>query len=71
MQRRFLRLAAEAEGDVDVVGEARNGKEAVALVDRLRPAVVLMDLDLPPDWIAGVHACACNPMQLPHYPEDW
>ena len=31
----------------------------------------LMDLDRPPDWIAGVHACACNPMQLPHYPEDW
>ena len=47
VQRRFLRGAAEAEGDVVVVGEARNGREAVALVERLRPAVVLMDLDLP------------------------
>ena len=28
-------------------GEARTGKEAVALVERLRPGVVLMDLDLP------------------------
>lgn len=47
VQRRFLRTAAEAEGDVTVVGEARNGREAVAMVQRLRPAVVLMDLDLP------------------------
>jgi two-component system, chemotaxis family, protein-glutamate methylesterase/glutaminase len=47
VQRRFLRAAAEADGDLTVVGEARNGREAVALVERLRPAVVLMDLDLP------------------------
>lgn len=47
VQRRFLRAAAEAEGDVTVVGEARDGREAVAMVERLRPAVVLMDLDLP------------------------
>lgn len=47
VQRRFLRAAAEADGDVVVVGEARNGREAVALTERLRPAVVLMDLDLP------------------------
>ena len=46
-QRRFLRAAAEADGDVTVVGEARNGREAVAMVERLRPSVVLMDLDLP------------------------
>jgi two-component system chemotaxis response regulator CheB len=54
VQRRFLRLAAEADGDVDVVGEARNGKEAVALVERLRPSVVLMDLDLP--VMSGIEA---------------
>src|SRR4051794_23038113 len=30
-----------------LVGEARNGRDAVALVDRLRPHVVLMDLHLP------------------------
>jgi two-component system, chemotaxis family, protein-glutamate methylesterase/glutaminase len=47
VQRRFLRAAIEAEHDLAVVGEARNGKEAVALVARLRPAAVLMDLDLP------------------------
>lgn len=47
VQRRFLRAAVEAEADFTVVGEARNGKEAVALVARLRPTAVLMDLDLP------------------------
>lgn len=31
----------------------------------------LMELDLPADWIAAVHACACNPRQLAHYPKDW
>ena len=47
VQRRFLRSAVEAEHDFTVVGEAHNGKEAVALVARLRPAAVVMDLDLP------------------------
>lgn len=47
VQRRFLRASIEADHDLTVVGEARNGREAVALVARLRPAAVLMDLDLP------------------------
>ena len=54
VQRRFLRAAVEAENDFTVVGEARNGKEAVALVARLRPAAVLMDLDLP--VMSGIEA---------------
>jgi len=33
--------------DISVVGEARNGEEAVMLVTRLLPDVVLMDLDMP------------------------
>jgi len=54
VQRRFLRAAVEAEHDFTVVGEARNGKEAVALVARLKPAAVLMDLDLP--VMSGIEA---------------
>lgn len=45
-QRRLLRAAVEADGDISVVGEARNGRAAIALVERLRPAVVLLDLEL-------------------------
>jgi two-component system chemotaxis response regulator CheB len=46
VQRRFLRAALDS-AEFNVVGEARNGREAVAMVERLRPAAVLMDLDLP------------------------
>jgi two-component system chemotaxis response regulator CheB len=54
VQRRFLRAALEGEHGFSVVGEARNGKEAVALVSRLRPSAVLMDLDLP--VMSGIEA---------------
>jgi two-component system chemotaxis response regulator CheB len=47
VQRRFLRGALENSPEFTVIGEARNGREAVAMVERLRPAAVLMDLDLP------------------------
>jgi two-component system chemotaxis response regulator CheB len=47
VQRRFLRGALEASPEFCIAGEARNGREAVAMVERLRPAAVLMDLDLP------------------------
>src|SRR5919202_899051 len=41
-----LRSLLEARG-IDVVGEARNGREAVALARQLRPDIVLMDLSMP------------------------
>jgi DNA-binding NarL/FixJ family response regulator len=41
-----LRSLLEARG-VDVIGEARNGREAVDQTRRLNPDVVLMDLDMP------------------------
>jgi DNA-binding NarL/FixJ family response regulator len=40
--------------DLDVVGEAENGEEAVRLAQRLRPDVVLMDLRMP--VVDGVEA---------------
>lgn len=36
-----------AEGDIDVVGEARNGVEAFSEAMRLKPDVVIMDLVMP------------------------
>jgi DNA-binding NarL/FixJ family response regulator len=36
-----------AELDLDVVGEAANGEEAVEVVRRLRPEVTLMDIRMP------------------------
>ncbi|PZG21244.1 response regulator [Nonomuraea aridisoli] len=45
--RSGLRLILEAAGDIAVVGEARDGVEAVSAVRRLRPEVVLMDVRMP------------------------
>jgi len=47
VQRRFVRTAVEADPRLRIVGEARNGRDAVTLVERLQPQVVLMDLHLP------------------------
>jgi DNA-binding NarL/FixJ family response regulator len=42
-----FRLILEAQDDVEVLGEAENGAEAVARVRELRPDVVLMDVRMP------------------------
>ncbi len=47
VERRFLRLAIDADSGLSVVGEARTGRDALALVERLRPSAVVLDLDLP------------------------
>ncbi|HXC84964.1 MAG TPA: response regulator transcription factor [Trebonia sp.] len=45
--REGLRGMLAAEPDIEVVGEAASGPEAVILAERLRPDVVLMDLRMP------------------------
>lgn len=40
-------MVLELEKDIQIVGEAEDGRQAVALVKKLRPAVVLMDIAMP------------------------
>jgi DNA-binding NarL/FixJ family response regulator len=45
--REGLRLLLERESDIHVIGEAANGRRAVAETKRLKPDVVLLDLAMP------------------------
>jgi len=45
--RSEFRNLLELETDLEVVGEAKNGRQAVTMVKRLRPSVVLMDIAMP------------------------
>lgn len=48
MVRKGLRLMLEEEGeDIELVGDAADGTAAVALVERLQPDVVVMDIRMP------------------------
>jgi DNA-binding NarL/FixJ family response regulator len=45
--RTGLQMVLRAEAGLEVVGEARDGEEAVVLAKRLQPDVVLMDIRMP------------------------
>lgn len=50
-----MRLALEA--DLQIVGEARDGNEALEVVSRLKPDVVVMDMEMPiMDGLAAAEA---------------
>ncbi len=45
--REGVRLILQAQPDIEVVGEATTGREAIALATQLRPDVVCMDVSMP------------------------
>ncbi len=45
--RKGLRMRLTMEPDITVVGEASTGEEALVLVQRLAPDIVLMDVEMP------------------------
>jgi DNA-binding NarL/FixJ family response regulator len=45
--RAGFKMILDAEDGLDVVGEAADGREAVALAERVKPEVVLMDIRMP------------------------
>ena len=56
MVRQGLRTVLDSYADIEVVGEASDGEEAVAAMEALHPAVVLMDINMP--TMNGIEATA-------------
>jgi DNA-binding NarL/FixJ family response regulator len=52
--REGTRHILEQEGDIQVVGEARDGAEAVALTETLKPDVAIVDISMP--GVGGIEA---------------
>jgi len=61
--RMGFRMVLDAEPDIEVIGEAANGDNAVSLAEQLQPDVVLMDVRMP--VVNGIEATsqiiAANP----------
>ena len=63
MMREGLRSVLETYSTVQIVGEAQDGEEALALVESLRPYVVVMDIRMPKlnGIEATLHIKSCHP----------
>jgi signal transduction histidine kinase len=62
--RKSIRQLLELKTTFEIVGEGSNGMEAVAAVDRLKPDVVLMDMNMP--VMSGVEATRAIKERHPH-----
>lgn len=61
--RDTLRLLLETHGEVEVVGEASDGRQAIDLAEQLKPDVVLMDTAMP--GLNGIEATGVIRKRLP------
>jgi two-component system response regulator DevR len=55
MVREGLKAMLMAESDFDIVGDAANAEQALELIERLRPDIVLLDVRLPGS--SGIDVC--------------
>ena len=60
--REGFRKMLDLEADFEVVGEARDGRQALELAKKLRPAVILMDIAMP--LLNGLEAIIESSVQL-------
>ncbi len=63
VMRQGLAALLRAEGDIRVVGEASDGESALSLVRKIRPDVILMDIDMP--GMDGIQATKVIYQEMP------
>ncbi|MBW4560242.1 MAG: response regulator transcription factor [Mojavia pulchra JT2-VF2] len=63
LTRLTLQLAFSCQENIQVVGLATNGQEAIEMVKRCRPDVIVLDLQMPvmDGWSASSHIKAISP----------
>src|SRR5438132_1593840 len=62
--RQGFKMILDAQPDMEIVGEAGNGREAVELAAQLRPDVVIMDVAMPE--LNGIEAARRMVDAMPH-----
>lgn len=62
--RNGIKALLEPEGDIEVIGEASDGKEAVEMARQLSPDVIIMDISMP--YLNGIEATKKINMDNPH-----
>jgi two-component system response regulator NreC len=62
--RHGFRMILEAQPDMEIAGEAGNGREAVRLAEELKPDIVVMDVAMPE--LNGIEATRRLGASLPH-----
>ncbi|NJL09727.1 MAG: response regulator transcription factor [Calothrix sp. SM1_7_51] len=63
--RRGLKALLKLEGDLEVIGEAENGQNALLLIESLQPDIVLMDIRMPiMDGVAATKEVAARFPQI-------
>lgn len=64
----------DLEEDIEIVGQASNGEEAIALVHQLHPDVCIMDMEMPVmsglEAAEALQACACKVIILTTFRRD-
>ena len=62
--RQGFKMILSAQPDMEIVGEAGNGREAVELAEQLRPDIVVMDVAMPE--LNGIEATRRLAASVPH-----